>query len=73
MQKLTIFGPKFDPCGPLFLKIKNKTLLRIYIYYVTILYKNKMLKLKSERGVDVTCRNWQFWDRNPTPVGPYFL
>ena len=47
MQKLTIFGPKFDPCWPLFCNQNPKTLLRIY--YVTILYRNKMHKLKTER------------------------
>ena len=55
MKKLTTFLPKFDPCGPLLLN--SKTLLHIYIYYVTILYRNNMHKLKTERGVDVTCRN----------------
>ena len=55
MQKLTIFRPKFDPCGPLFLKNQNSnTLLRIYMYYVTILFRNKMHKIKIEKGVDVT-------------------
>ena len=58
--------------APIFENQNSKTLLRIYIYYVTILYRNKMHKLISERGVDVTCRNWPFSDRNSTPVGPYF-
>ena len=60
MKKLTTFLPKFDPYAPLFLN--SKTLLRIYIYYVTTLYRNNMYKLKTEREVDVTCRNLQFLD-----------
>ena len=36
MQKLTIFGPKFDPCGPLFLKIK---ILKAYCTYTNIMWQ----------------------------------
>ena len=43
--------------APIFENQNSKTLLRIYIYYVTILYRNKMQKLKTEKEVDVTCRN----------------
>ena len=36
--------------APIFENQNSKTLLRIYIYYVTILYRNKMHKLKTERS-----------------------
>ena len=42
------------PVGPIFENQNFKTLLRIYIYYMTILYRNEMYKIKTERGVDVT-------------------
>ena len=45
-----------------------KTLLHIYIYYLTILHRNEMHKLKTERAVDITHRNWQFSDRHWTPI-----
>ena len=52
------FWTKIQPqWAPIFENQNSKTLLRIYIYYVTILYRNKMHELKTERGVDVTCRN----------------
>ena len=43
--------------APIFENQNSKTLLRIYIYYVTILCRNNMQKLKTEKEVDVTCRN----------------
>ena len=39
---------------PIFENQNSKILLHIYIYYVTIMCRNKMHKIKTERGVDVT-------------------
>ena len=49
---MAIFGPKFDPCAPLYLKIEiSEIFLRIYIQCATKLHTNKMHKMKHKRGV----------------------
>ena len=46
------FRTKIGPLwAPIFENQNSKTLLRIYIYYVTTLHRNKMHKIKTERGV----------------------